>query len=58
MINKLKIRMANVIRTILPKSVKQYLKSILGLPLKKMHQDWFILESVGPKDDALSLIHI
>ncbi len=44
--------MLNFLRGILPRSVKQLGKMLLGLPSTRIHPDWRILEALGPIDDA------
>jgi FkbM family methyltransferase len=38
----------NLIRAIIPTSMKKPLKKLLGMPQTKLHQDWKILSPIGP----------
>jgi FkbM family methyltransferase len=40
--------MTNLIRAIIPESIKKPLKQFLGIPLTRLHSDWQILAPIGP----------
>lgn len=40
----------NTLRTRLPKSLKQGVKKVLGMPAARVHPDWSILTDIGPVD--------
>ena len=48
----------NPIRRILPTRVKTFAKTLLGLPLSKIHEDWAILSQIGPVDQPHTVLDL